>query len=80
MQLLSSLVLALGLVFGIQSFAHDHDKDHKGDVCKKHAGHNHKHGKDCGHKSVKHTDHQDFEHDGHHHHVHADHVDDHDNT
>jgi len=45
------------------------------DDCKKHEGHTHRHGPECGHKSVKHGDHIDYLHDGHHHRVHGDHVD-----
>ena len=44
---------------------------------KPHAGHDHVHGPDCGHKTIEHGDHKDYVHDGHMHNVHGDHVDDH---
>jgi hypothetical protein len=39
--------------------------------------HEHKHGADCGHKSIKHGDHLDYQHDDHFHATHTDHYDDH---
>jgi hypothetical protein len=45
--------------------------------CKKHEGHDHEHGPDCGHTAIKHGDHVDYLHDGHLHHPHGDHVDEH---
>ena len=45
--------------------------------CTTHAEHTHKHGPDCGHKTVKHDGHVDYLHDGHLHHVHDGHVDEH---
>ncbi len=42
---------------------------------KTHKDHKHKHGKDCGHKSVQHGEHVDYQHDGHSHKVDGDHVD-----
>jgi hypothetical protein len=45
--------------------------------CKTHEGHEHKHGKACGHKTIQHNDHTDYVHDNHLHHVHDDHVDEH---
>jgi len=45
--------------------------------CKKHDGHDHKHGSTCGHQAVQHDDHTDYLHDGHLHHMHEDHVDEH---
>lgn len=44
-------------------------------ACKKHEGHPHQHGPNCGHKAVQHGDHVDYEHDGHYHRMHEDHVD-----
>jgi hypothetical protein len=45
------------------------------EVCQKHENHAHRHGPDCGHKTVQHGDHVDYVHDGHYHRVHGDHVD-----
>jgi hypothetical protein len=45
--------------------------------CKKHDGHDHKHGSTCGHQAVQHEGHTDYLHDGHLHHMHEDHVDEH---
>jgi hypothetical protein len=42
-----------------------------------HAGHAHKHGKDCGHTGVSHNGHTDYLHDGHMHHMHEGHIDEH---
>ncbi len=50
------------------------------DACAQHAGHEHKHGAKCGHKSVKHDTHVDYQHDGHMHTAHNDHTDEHSAT
>ena len=42
-----------------------------------HKGHDHIHGKDCGHIAVVHNDHVDYLHDGHLHNMHDGHIDDH---
>ncbi len=42
-----------------------------------HGGHDHAHGKACGHVALVHDGHVDYLHDGHLHHVHGDHVDEH---
>jgi hypothetical protein len=45
--------------------------------CTTHNNHEHKHGTNCGHKSIKHEDHIDYLHEDHLHHMHDDHVDEH---
>ena len=42
-----------------------------------HAGHDHAHGKGCGHQALEHAGHVDYLHDGHLHHGHDGHVDEH---
>lgn len=44
---------------------------------KPHAGHDHRHGADCGHTAVRHGDHTDYLHDGHLHHPKAGGVEEH---
>jgi zinc transport system permease protein len=39
--------------------------------------HEHRHGRDCGHRAVEHGDHVDYVHDGHRHAVHGSHYDEH---
>jgi hypothetical protein len=45
--------------------------------CTTHEEHTHKHGPNCGHKTVKHDGHVDYLHDGHLHHMHDNHIDEH---
>src|SRR5262249_34308313 len=42
---------------------------------KQHQNHDHRHGADCGHKTIRHGDHSDYLHDGHMHHMHENHID-----
>ena len=63
-----TILLAAVAVFGVQpAFAHE--------VI--HGGHEHAHGRACGHASLSHAGHVDYLHDGHLHHGHAIHMDEH---
>src|SRR5450631_1715758 len=45
--------------------------------CEQHETHSHKHGNECGHRTIAHEGHTDYLHEGHLHRVHDGHVDEH---
>lgn len=74
------MYLAVAAFVTAPAFANKAKADKKANTktsCTSHQGHDHAHGKDCGHESVEHEGHADYKHDGHLHAEHGGHYDEH---
>lgn len=74
------MFVALAAFVSAPVFAGDKKADKKASAkasCESHKGHEHAHGKDCGHESAEHDGHVDYKHDGHLHAEHGGHYDEH---